>query len=143
MKRVCSSDHCGWRRVRTREHGKRATNGVATSTWSSHTPSNDNYSGWTSEWTTPSVGDSITTTWGAVPMNCSAGKGEASPWPGMGDTQTKTGTASETNLAQLGYDMDCGKNGKATYTAWTEFIHNGNDPGEVDYPMIRFNRTTY
>ena len=104
-----------------------------------HTPSGDNYSGWTYGNTNLQVGDKITTVWSAVPMTCSLGDGEFSPWPGMGDTEASDGGASESNLAQLGYDGDC-NGGVSSYFSWTEFIHGGTDDGEIRYAQDPINQ---
>lgn len=78
--------------------------------------SGDNYAGYYFHTTTPQAGDSISTTWTAVAIDCSKNDGTAAPFPGMGDTADQ-----ETTLSQLGTDLKC-TGGTASYQAWTEAL---------------------
>jgi Peptidase A4 family len=62
----------------------------------------------------------ITGRWNVPTMNCSHGRGDASPWIGI------DGWANDT-VEQIGIDLDC-RNGKGSYHPWVEMY-----PGPSDY----------
>jgi hypothetical protein len=61
---------------------------------------------------------SIATTWTATKIDCSAGDGHASSWPGMGGWG-----ANNSSIAQLGTAEIC-KSGASNYYGWTESFPN-------------------
>jgi hypothetical protein len=63
---------------------------------------------------------SITGSWNIPTMNCSKGRGDASPWIGI------DGWSNDT-VEQIGIDLDCRK-GKASYHPWVEMY-----PGPSHY----------
>jgi hypothetical protein len=63
---------------------------------------------------------SITGSWNIPTMNCSKGRGDASPWIGI------DGWSNDT-VEQIGIDLDCRK-GKASYHPWVEMY-----PGPSNY----------
>lgn len=83
------------------------------------TKNGNNYSGYFFHTAAPAVGDTITTTWTAVKLDCSKNTGTGAPFPGMGDTWDV-----EKTLSQLGTDLKC-NGGTASYTAWTEALPAG------------------
>ena len=60
-------------------------------------------------------------TWVQPKLTCSAGEvGSAAFWVGLGGSQD-----SSPALEQTGTEGDCARNGKATYSAWYEFVPAG------------------
>ena len=82
----------------------------------------------------PSVNGSITTNWNITKMDCSAGKGHASSWPGMGGRQ------NDPNISQVGTAEICVADTTGvlapSYYGWTESFPNPVAPlDSTKYPV--------
>ena len=92
------------------------------------TQESSNWAGYVINQTVPNKA-SITTNWTATQIDCSAGDGHASSWPGMGGW-----SQNDPNIAQLGTAEVC-TSGSSTYYGWTEHFPDPVAPLDSSHPV--------